>query len=541
LSVRVHVEALLTAAILLSASALAAPPSAPAAEGGASAGAHRIAAHGFGDRRNSYAWSAAWFRGGLYVGTARSALCVEGATLAYWFPGGGFYRRRPVPGVRCPSSIHRADLRAEIWRWRPGDGWRRVQRSPRTVRDRLAPRGRMARDVGYRGMVVRREGRRRVLYVAALGPGEFLPGSARRSPPRLLRSTDGRRFEPVRGRLPVIRTRVGPRRAVGFRSLQVHRGRLYVTASAGLTGDGVVLRVDRAAGRRARFTQVSPPALAVFELATFAGRLYAGTGDQSEGYGVWQAHRPGRARWAPVVTGGAGRGATMTSVVSMAPFKGRLYVGASGWHQGTVPGSELVRLDRRGALDVVVGATRTDGAGAVRAPLSGLPDGFGNPYNAHFWRMSASRGALYVGTNDVSWSSPPAAAEAGFDLYGSCDGSSWWTATRDGYGDGLDFGARTLTPSPRGLFVGTTNHVQGATVVKVPAPRCGRRAVAAAAVPATRPPAPPAARAWCGWLLPWATATVRRGRRLQGTHTARAGDARSVNGANEGACRRSDG
>jgi hypothetical protein len=537
------VEALLTAAILQSAPALVAPPSAPAAEGPAGAAARRIAPHGFGDRRNSYAWSAAWYKGGLYVGTARSALCVEGATLAYWFPGGGFYRRDSAPGVRCPSSIHRADLRAEVWRRRPGGRWRRVYRSPRTVPDRRAPGGRLARDVGYRGMVVRREGRRRVLYVAALGPGEFLPGSARRSPPRLLRSTDGRRFRAVRAPVPVIRTRVGPQRPVGFRSLQVVRGRLYVTASAGLTGDGVVLRVDRPGSRRARLRQVSPSSLSVFELAAFGGRLYAGTGDTERGYGVWRAApRPAQGNWAPVVTDGAGRGAAIASVVSMAPFKGRLYVGASGWHQGTLPASELIRVGRSGGWQVVVGAPRTDAAGLVRAPLSGLPDGFGNPYNTHFWRMSAARGALYLGTNDASWSDPALAAEAGFDLYGSCDGRTWWTATRTGYGDGLDFGARTLTPSRAGLFLGTTNHVEGATVVRVPPPRCGRRAAAArsAAVAPTTPAAPvvPAPRAWCGPPVPWATGTVRPDRRSQAAPPALA---RAVNGATEGACRRSNG
>ena len=170
-----------------------------------------------------------------------------------------------------------------MWRYTPGRRWLRVYRSPRTVPDGRAPHGRLARDVGYRGMVVRREGRRRVLYVAAVGPGEFVPGTARRSPPRLLRSTDGRHFLPVRARVPVIRTRVGPQRPIGFRSLQVVGGRLYVTASAGLTGDGVVLRLDRAGSRRARLRQVSPSSLAVFELATFAGTAVRRDGGHGAG------------------------------------------------------------------------------------------------------------------------------------------------------------------------------------------------------------------------------------------------------------------
>src|SRR3954465_13724652 len=42
--------------------------------------------HGFGDRQNSYAWSMAWHNGKLYVGTSRSTVCVERATILFYFP-----------------------------------------------------------------------------------------------------------------------------------------------------------------------------------------------------------------------------------------------------------------------------------------------------------------------------------------------------------------------------------------------------------------------------------------------------------------------
>ena len=129
--------------------------------------------------------------------------------------------------------------------------------------------------------------------------------------------------------------------------------------------------------------------------------------------------------------------------------------------------------------------------GTPREPVSGFPDGFGNGFNMHFWRMQAYRGALLVGTNDWSWSlrSVPGLdaqirAEFGFDLFATCDGSDWWAATRDGFGDGrTDFGVRTMAASPAGLFVGTTNHVRGAgglpiphaTVRRTPAAVAGRR------------------------------------------------------------------
>jgi hypothetical protein len=449
---------------------------APPAAGQTLGGVRPIAQDGFGDRRNSYAWSMAWFKGNLYVGTARSAMCVESATLDYYVPSAGFYREHPAPGVSCLPTIHAADLRAEIWRYSPRSGrWARVYRSPRDIANPRAPGRFVARDIGYRGMVVLKEpGRPTALYVAALSADEFIPELARRHPPRILRSLDGVTFRPIRGRPGVIRTQLGPRRPIGYRAMAVLRGSLYVTAGAGLTGDGVVLRVDDPGGPSPRFEQVSPSGLSVFELAAFKGALYAGTGDADEGYGVWRTDGRSPFEWEPVVTGGAGRGPTITSVVSMAPYRGRLYVGASRWGTPDFPPSELIRIGPDGAWEVVVGSPRRDAAGMLRSPVSGLPDGFGNAFNSHFWRMQAYRGALLLGTND--WSSSVRAApdvleqlrpEPGFDLYGTCDGADWFVLTRNGFRRGPeDFGVRTMAASPAGLFIGTTNHVRGATVYR---------------------------------------------------------------------------
>ena len=430
-----------------------------------------IAEDGFGDRQNSYAWSMAWFKGALYVGTARSALCVERATIAYYLPWGGYYTTSPTPGVSCPPTIDDADLRAEIWRYTPHNRhWTLVYRSPTVPNPEAAGRP-IGRDIGYRGMVVlQQRGKPSALYVGGLTADEFIPQLARRYPPRILRTTDGRHFHALPGGPDVIHDTLGPRRPSGFRAMAVQDGTLYVTASSGLTGDGVVMRVDDPAGQRPRFQQVSPSRLAVFELKTFDGHLYAGTGDFRHGYGVWRADG-GRSRtWSPVVTGGAGRGSTVTSVVSMETYRGALYVGASGWGTSIFPASELIRLTPDGRWDVVVGDTRTVD-GAVKAPVSHLVDGFGNPFNIHFWRMDVYRGALLLGTNDWSWSlnGTPGVddrlrAEFGFDLYGTCDGNDWWVATRDGFGRPDDFGVRTMVTSPAGLFLGTTNVVQGTTI-----------------------------------------------------------------------------
>ncbi len=495
---------------------------APPAQGQAPPAPRLIARDGFGDARNSYAWSMAWFKGQLYVGTARSAMCVEAATIAYYFPAAGFYRPQLAPGISCPPTIHDADLRAEIWRYDPRTThWARVYRSPRGIPNPRARGKRVAGDIGYRGMVVMSErGGRRALYVGAQSAGEFLPELARPHPPRILRTTDGTVFRPLRGRPGVIRTANGRRRPVGFRAMAVLDGELYVTASAGLTGDGVVLRVHDPAGRSPRYEQVSPSSLSVFELATFKGALYAGTGDADEGYGVWRVEGRRSREWVPILTGGAGRGTTITAAVSMAPYRGRLYVGANGWGTAAFPPSELIRIAPDGRWEVVVGNPRRDANGALRSPVSGLPDGFGNAFNLHFWRMQAYRGALLLGTNDWSWSvrGTPALLEQlrpefGFDLYGTCDGTDWFVVTRNAFGRGPeDFGVRTMAATPAGLFIGTTNHVRGAAVYRSRTdPSSG--AARMAAVRAVRSPTEPAGRRQgcapiADMLVPWRRKTI---------------------------------
>jgi hypothetical protein len=448
-----------------------------------------IAENGFGDSRNSYAWSMAWFKGDLYVGTARSAMCVERATIAFYLPNTSYYSTHPAQGVSCPPSINDADLRAEIWRYTPRTGrWARVYRSP-TVANPRARGKRVARDIGYRGMVVYKEhGGREALYVGGLTADEFIPELARRYPPRILRTTDGTHFRPLRGGPGVIHSHVGPQRPIGFRAMAAFHGALYVTASGGLTGDGVVLRVDHPDGASPRYTQVSPSRLAVFELNVFDRRLYAGTGDFQRGYGVWRTDGMQPLRWTPVVTDGAGRGKVVTSVVSMQTYRGALYVGASGWGTSVFPSSELIRIAPGDRWEVVVGSARQVSDGVIKAPLSGLPDGFGNPFTSHFWRMQVYKGALLLGTNDWSWSLLGTAgaddllrSEFGFDLYGTCNGNDWWLATRDGFGRPYDFGVRTLTASPAGLFIGTTNLVQGATIRQSRADPCGAGSRTAAA------------------------------------------------------------
>jgi hypothetical protein len=469
-----------------------------------------LAQRGFGDPGNSYAWSMAWFRGRLYVGTARQVACVEKATIDRYFPRLARYKTNPYPGVRCPRDRYDMNLRAEVWQYTPRTGrWRRVYRSPADIPNPRAPGKFVARDIAFRGMAVYRDahGRKR-LYIGGVTADQFIPELSGKHPPRILSTRDGRHFRATPARNVLVRTPHGVDRPIGFRAMTVWRGRLFVTATPGLTGDGAVFEVRRPWSRRARFKQVTPSNLAVFEMEPFNRSLYLGTGSHDDGYGVWRmtakplharaaaCHRSGgrrrhrgcrrlvplRYRVKPIVTGGAGRGYVITSVVSMHVFRHRLYVGASGWYNPSeIPLSEMIRIDRRGRWQVVVGATRNVN-GIPKGPISGLSDGFYNIFAAHFWRMADYKGALYAGTNDWSWLvqmgfphlnpsylagvvQSVLAGEYGFDLWASCDGRDWFPVTRDAFGGNMyDFGARNFVSTKGGLFVGSANHAQGTKV-----------------------------------------------------------------------------
>jgi hypothetical protein len=361
-------------------------------------------------------------------------------------------------------------------------------------------------------MTVFRDGRgQERLYVGDVTADEYLPELKRRYPPRILSSADGRHWRATPARDVVVRVPYGVFRPMGFRTLVPWRGHLYVTATPGLTGDGPIFEVERPwSPRHARFRQVTPSSISVFEFERFNGAIYAGTGDRSRGYSVYRITRTGsRYRLQPIVTNGAGRGQTVTSVVSMYVFKGWLYVGSSGWYnQEEDPVSEIIRIGRAGEWQVVAGQPRTV-KGQVIGPISGLGDGFNNVFTAHFWRMTTYHGEIVAGTNDWSYLvsvAYPALApwavglvefvlrnEMGFDLWGSCDGVSWHAITRDAFGGNrYDFGARNLITGDGQLFVGSANHARGTKVWTYGANDCPRTTTPAAGAKSTRPAIPQA-------------------------------------------------
>jgi hypothetical protein len=477
---RIAAVCVLSSVMCAASSAHAAPPTIGMPE--------MLADHGFHDRQNTYAWAMEWFKGKLYVGTGRNNWCVENAVTQFYFQFETFYTTQPAVGVHCTANQYDLDLRAEIWQYTPQTGrWRRVYRAPADIPNPRAPGKFLSRDIAYRGMAVMPDHQgRKALFISGVTANEYVPEIARRHPPRLLRTYDGKRFRNISRPLIVRRTgRFPDRRPIGYRGLEVSRNQLFVVASTALTGDGAVFKVGNPFGRKGRFSQVTPTDMHVFELRKFDGDLYVGTGSYDDGYGVYKTTRQTRApfRFEPVVTNGAGTGTEMVSVVSMHPFRGHLYVAGVSWYSWDrgLPATELIRIGHRGQWELVTGDPRPGPDGQMRYPISGLGPGFGNFFNTHLWRMVDKDGAIYAGTLDWSWLLQESekwapewswliesvlSHEYGFDLWASCDGVDWFAVTRTAFDrDPLfDFGVRTLVAGARGFFIGSANHASGTRI-----------------------------------------------------------------------------
>jgi hypothetical protein len=424
---------------------------------------------GFGDNQNDWSWSMAWSSANnkLYVGSNRSIHCVTDWTIQYAKPTSHSYSTQPDPCISCAPDIYNMDLRAEIWSYTPAtDTWAQVYISPTVPNPLHQEAGKqLALDIGYRGMIEYQEADgTTALYVAGVSAREFTPGMPL---PRILRSTDGVNFTPVPLNLTGVPANIS---IMGFRSMTAFNGKMYITGSTDLLGEGVLL--ESTDPKNGVFRMVTIPAMQVYEMAAYNGELYVGLGDFLFGYSVWKTTATGNPpyKFTPVVNFGAGRGPVMVSVVSMHVFNNALYVGASGWSLDAQ--SEMIRINTDDSWNVIVGKARRDPiSGVNKAPLSGLTDGFGNPWNGHIWRMETFNGSLYAGTNDGSWwyrdkplLPPQYIPGFGFDLFSSPDGVTWSPVTQNGFGTGSNYGCRTMAGTPVGLFVGSTNECLGTEV-----------------------------------------------------------------------------
>ncbi|MCU0968132.1 MAG: hypothetical protein MUF03_04785 [Rubrivivax sp.] len=433
-----------------------------------------IAQGGFGDGLNAYAHSMAWFDGRLYVGTTRGNFPFMKARLpiglATW-------------PVECPEDPYSLDMRAEIWRYDPvGGDWERVLKSPVIKGSDGRP---IPRELGLRGMLVHQgpSDPKPALYVSTWSP-------ARGPGPLILRSLDGRHFEPtcepgLYG-LPVTT----------IRTICSFKGRMYTTPAGSRGGNPNVsahsVVYESADPARGGWEPVSDFGFGdsgnktVFEMCAFGDHLYVGTFNL-EGYQVWRSTCEGEKpyRWERLIERGAYRGKLNQCTLSMLPFGGALYIGSGiqgggidrGNRVGPAP-PELVRLWPDGSWDLLVGESRDTPAG-FKPCLSGWLPGFDNFFNGYFWRMEAHDGWLYLGTfewssvlgyaNREHWPEPFAhivdhlgpqtmlQRQSGFDLYRSRDGENWVPVTTSGMGNGYNMGLRNIVSTPHGLFLGTAN------------------------------------------------------------------------------------
>jgi hypothetical protein len=441
-----------------------------------------------------------WWNGYLYVGTNRAWHCAEVAALTNIFPGLVTYPPDD-PDVECTPDPEDLPLQAEIWRWSPATGWERVYQAPADVP--LQSGKMVARDVGYRGMTVFREpDGTEALYVTAVSP-QFIFEELTDVPARILRSTDGVHFEPIPQ---------DPGTALGnfpfsvFRNPTSYNGRFYVTGGT-VQGSGVLLESDDPAAGNDSFRIVSPPGMIVSALKPYNGYLYVGVRGLWRGYSIVKTDASGDPPYTftlVVEKGGYLRHGRNPEVLSMEIFDGYLYVGGNGISVGSIgPGAaaELIRIHPDDSWDLIVGYPRLTPDG-YKYPLSGLEAGFGNPFNAHMWRMAVYDGVLYVGTFDTSTTlrNDPqlggyAQRFAGFDLYASTDGMHFTPVTMDGFGDEFNFGVRTMASTSEGLFIGTANYYYGLQIWR------GQSGAPPASTETPTPTQTPVAGEVAGWVF----------------------------------------
>lgn len=461
----------------------------------------RIAINGFarwgGDANNTWAWSMAWFKGKLYVGTGRQPDCITLLTSDVRL-GTSFYPPAVLSG-QCPEPPVLAEsLAAEIWQFDPANGqWQKVYESPQDLPVDVNGQTIMsARDIGYRGMTSHVEPNgTEALYVGGVTSGSIydpdVNGINTFPGPRLLRSVDGVNWAPVPAPPGTYLGELGNEfvttetKVRSFRSLQSFGGKLFASAGSFVGSGFVIASEDPAAGGNAWFRASGPwEDLPVWKLEVFNNRLYATTGftkdekPDGEGYGVYRTDATGPApfNFIPVVTQGGFQTDPLVRApngLSMAVHNGQLYV-------GTNRPTELIRVNPDDTWDLLVGEPRMTPTG-MKAPLSGFGIGFGSWFNGHFWRMASHQGKLFLGTWDwaIALQGLPSLFEifdraftghGGFDLYRTEDGVHWTAVTQTGMGDNNNSGLRTLRSTPAGLFFGTMRQNGGAQIYKYVGP-----------------------------------------------------------------------
>ncbi len=428
-----------------------------------------VCANGFGDPYNAYAYSAAVFKGNLYIGTGRANLVF----LRFGMPN-VHIDMWPVPieYKNYESAFEEMVSAAEIWCFRPhASAPKRVHQADWFVPEEGTP---FRRHYGYRSMCTFKEGGRdKALYVASTS-------RSRGDGPDLMVSHDGKSFDRLRKPNIISNFSSSEFTLTSIRSLLQFDDLLVTTitgASKGrINGAGtttIFATDDPASGEwhsiNADGLGTFPEVVVVYELCIHDGFLYAGTGG-SRGFQLWRGRRVSKYDfdWELVVKDGGGRGPLNQGIISLCSHKGYLYIGTgiqNGGHDRThnvgPAAGEVLRLAPDDSIEIVCGKPR-DGL----IPLSGRGPGFNNFFNAYIWKIVSINGSLLVGTMDWSlfglwtlrdqrktrfgklmdWDSMQVylSSFGGAELWTSEDGADWSCVSRNGFDNVYNFGIRNI-------------------------------------------------------------------------------------------------
>lgn len=431
------------------------------------------APQGFGDRQNTWAWSMAWFKGKLLVGTNRAEQCVTSAAEAR--ENLGPYPPTD-PDISCTPDPNDLPLQAEIWSWNPATkSWTRIFQSPQDVPiPGTKPVKYVARDIGFRGMNTFTEpDGTQALYVSGCSSMEMHPGVPGA---RMLRSTDGVTFTPIPQHSGTV---LGNLANACFRGIETFNNKL-VTVAASWKGMGTVVQSANPSQGDNSFKQISPTTPQAYEIAPFNGYLYVTFVDQTNGFSVAKTSAQPPYTYTAVLPKGGYRSPYPNPIaLSMQVFQGRLYIGGDGIQRTAgvkAQGAELFRINPDDSWDLVSGESRSTPAGQKNA-VSGLGIGLGWQLNDHMWRMHIYDGRMYVGTFDAATTlrTMPSMVryvtpELGFDLWWTADGNYFTLVDQNGFEDEFNFGVRTMMDTPYGVFLGSANDYYGLQIYQgVPA------------------------------------------------------------------------
>jgi len=456
-----------------------------------------IAQQGFGERQNTWAWSMAYFNGKLYLGTNRSEDCITQATSHMVDPATPY---PPLdPDISCPvvnnpdgslnfqASLAQLSLQAEIWAWDPKtNSWSRVFQSPLSVAvPGTNPLGgttplMVPPDIGFRGMMVYTEADgTQALYVGGCSSTEIHPGVPGG---RLLRSVDGVNFTPIPQDPGTNLAAVGNTCFRGMQSFLVNNQTQFVALAVNWKGEGTVIMSPTPKLGDNTFNQISSPLTPAYEIGVFNNFLYVTFVDNVHGFNVQKTNAVMPApnqlpSYSLVIPNGGCRPVDPDPIaLSMSNYDGDLYVGGDGVQRGQPvynQSAELFRIHADDTWDVISGDPRPAGScSGAKNPLSGLTGGFGWYFNEHMWRQNVYDGRLYVGTFDDSTAfrlnkdASAFAAEEGFDLWWTQDGTYFNQVNEDGFGDKFNIGVRSFANTPYGMFLGTANPFYGLRVYK---------------------------------------------------------------------------